>query len=121
MTKPTMLYKIDFNLRKRSLLQIIVEEYSQGAMVKGEGAFFRGSSITANTRGTYVWRDGAMTPHASDWHFVLILGEEKLVACLLELFMESNPDFDEEQAKQYVDDVIEELNSSRILNKSSLN
>lgn len=58
MSQPIMLYKIDFNLRKNSLLEIIVEEYEQGVMVKGEGAFFRGSCITANTRQTHIWRDG---------------------------------------------------------------
>lgn len=62
-----------------------------------------------------------MIPQASQWSFVLILGEDRLISCLLELFTESNSHLDDEQAQQYVDDVVEELNISRILNKSTLN
>lgn len=121
MTSQTTLYKIDYNFRKNSLLRIVVEEYAQAAMAKGEGAFFRGSNITANTSQTHVWRDGAINPLAADWAFVLVFGVEKLKRCLHELFVASNPDLDDQQAKQYVDDVIDELYCSRTLNRLFLN
>ncbi len=121
MTDNTTLYKIDYSLRKNSFLQIQVEEYLEAAKVVGEGAFFRGANISAIFKYNYTWRDGALTPFASDWAFLLILGDEKLKKCLHELFRVSNAELDDDETCQYVEEIIDELDCSRTRIKLTFN